>query len=88
MRLINGARRGLQFVLHHGLEFVEAVPHTLECWRVDGIFKLTIVVVIRCMREKQISNFFVLFLKAFYLLLTCSALPGLLNLCAHERDNT
>ena len=37
----------LQFVLHHGLKFVEAVSDAFEGRWVDGVDKLTVVIVVR-----------------------------------------
>ena len=37
----------LQFVLHHGLKFVEAMPDALEGRGINGVNKLTVVIVVR-----------------------------------------
>jgi hypothetical protein len=50
---VNKRKLRSQFILHHGLEFVKAVPNTLECGRVDGILKLAVVVIVRCRKVNE-----------------------------------
>ena len=39
-------RKNSQFILQHGLEFVETVSHTPKSWGVGGINELAVVVVV------------------------------------------